>query len=96
MDLKPALLALSLAAILTGCGRGDAPATRIAPTQIPDLPPECSRVIDHAPLVEGQSFKHTLARERAQLDAARAILSACGVFYSDLKTNLARGVGFQP
>ena len=48
-------------------------------------------MLDHAPLVEGASYKHTLARERAQLGAAREILSACGAFYSDLRNRLGKG-----
>jgi hypothetical protein len=51
-------------------------------------PPDCQKDTPHAPLVVGNSKLGTLDRERAQLDAANAILRFCADYHKRLRENL--------
>jgi hypothetical protein len=96
--LKPAVLALSIGPLLSGCSttgeRIDAAAADLGRAQaglaLPELPAECRKEIAHAELIEGEDLAIILRRERGQLDKANAMLGRCAGFHDTLAEGLQR------
>ena len=92
-----AVLALSIATTLSGCG-SDA-ALRLAAVDtgkaeagvaLPELPDDCRRQEAHAQLAPGTEARTVLRRERQALDRQNARGGRCAGFYDEVKDGLEK------